>query len=201
MGNTLSTSVVWNREDSADEADDFTCSIARGTEQTDLLSMPFEMGERSAMPERKTSDAAGFDICSSEAVTLEAGCGWKTVHTGLKIGIGVPTVKQRLGAETIVYGAIRGRSGLTRAGVEVFDGTIDADFTGEICILAKNTTSDPFEISKGDRIAQLIFSIALVPQLYQVDALSSCFESERGSSGFGSTGINEKDNVYPAENA
>ena len=201
MGNTLSTSVVWNREDSAEEADDYVCSIANSIEQTGLISMPFEMSEGSEKPERKTADAAGFDICASKSVTLEAGCGWKTVHTGLKLGIGVPTVKQRLGAETIVYGAIRGRSGLTRSGVEVFHDAIDAEYTGEICILAKNTTSDPFEISKGDRIAQLIFSVALVPQLYQVDALSSCFESERGSSGFGSTGLNKNDGVESVENA
>lgn len=152
-----------------------------------MISIPFEMGENSSKPERKTAEAAGFDLCASEAVTLDSSK-WVKLNTGIKLGIGACDVKKALGStDYVIYGAIRGRSGLTSKGIEVFHGTVDSDYTGEIIVLVKNTTDEPFKIERGFRIAQLIFSVALVPDLAQVETLS--FQSERGSNGFGSTGV------------
>jgi len=64
-------------------------------------------------------------------------------------------------------------------------GTVDADYRGEIAVLLINHGSQPFEIRRGDRIAQLVIS-AVTPVVWEeVEELS---ETDRGPAGFGSTG-------------
>ena len=83
---------------------------------------------------------------------------------------------------------IRPRSGLAaRHGVTLLNspGTVDADYRGEIAVLLINHGSQPFEIRRGDRIAQLVVS-AVAPVVWdEVDELG---ETERDKAGFGSTG-------------
>jgi deoxyuridine 5'-triphosphate nucleotidohydrolase len=105
------------------------------------------------------------------------------------MAIGAPEVKKRLGVDTVVYGAIRARSGLTSKGIDVFHGTIDSDYRGEILVLIRNNTNAEFEIERGDKIAQLIFSVALVPTLIDYEKIETVFETARGDGGFGSTGV------------
>lgn len=87
-------------------------------------------------------------------------------------------------------GQVRPRSGLAlKAGITVVNtpGTIDADYTGEIGVVLLNTSETPFQIRKGDRIAQLVFS----PVLHDVELIQgeTATNTERGSGGFGHTGI------------
>jgi dUTP pyrophosphatase len=85
-------------------------------------------------------------------------------------------------------GEVRPRSGLAvNAGVTVLNtpGTIDADYRGEIKVILINLGNAPFEIKKGDRIAQIIFKRVARAVWDEVDGLP---ESERGAGGFGSTG-------------
>jgi len=155
----------------------------------DLVPLPVELDDAATRPQRSTGDAAGFDLCASESTTVPPKSKWVKVRTGVKLAIGAPAVKRRLCADTVVYGAIRARSGLTSKGIDVFHGTIDADYRGEILVMVRNSTDAAFEIERGDRIAQLIFSIALVPNLVDYEKIETAFQTARGEGGFGSTGV------------
>jgi dUTP pyrophosphatase len=83
---------------------------------------------------------------------------------------------------------VRPRSGLAlKAGVTVLNapGTIDADYRGEVMVLLVNHGQDPFEVSRGARIAQMVVQPVARAELREVEALE---DSARGSGGFGSTG-------------
>ena len=84
---------------------------------------------------------------------------------------------------------VRPRSGLAlNNGITVLNtpGTIDADYRGEICVVLVNLSDTPFTVHDGDRIAQIVFSKYEKCSLKTVDQLS---ETDRGSGGFGHTGI------------
>ena len=83
---------------------------------------------------------------------------------------------------------VRPRSGLAaRHGVTVLNapGTVDADYRGEISVILINHGSAPFEIRRGERIAQMVIAAVAQAELVPVAALPA---TERGSGGFGSTG-------------
>lgn len=84
-------------------------------------------------------------------------------------------------------GQVRPRSGLAfKHGVTVLNspGTIDSDYRGEVKVLLVNLGSEPFEIVRGERIAQLVVAPVSQATLVSARALSS---TERGAGGFGST--------------
>ena len=83
---------------------------------------------------------------------------------------------------------IRPRSGLAlKKGITVLNspGTIDADYRGEICVLLINFSNEDFEVTDGERIAQMVIAKHESVQWQQCDSLS---DSERGTGGFGHTG-------------
>ena len=85
-------------------------------------------------------------------------------------------------------GQLRGRSGFAaKSGIGVVNGvgTIDSDYRGEIAAILINFGRDPFTIEPGMRVAQLVFTEICRAQLTAVDGVGY---SERGTSGFGSTG-------------
>ena len=65
-------------------------------------------------------------------------------------------------------------------------GVIDADYRGEICVGLFNTSSEPFVVNRGDRIAQMMFMPVYSAKLCEAIALD---ETARGAGGFGSTGV------------
>jgi dUTP pyrophosphatase len=82
------------------------------------------------------------------------------------------------------------RSGLAlNHGITVLNapGTIDSNYRGEVGVILINTSNENFHIKRGDRIAQLVFQEVVTAQFVKSDELS---ETERGESGFGSTGAN-----------
>ena len=84
---------------------------------------------------------------------------------------------------------VRPRSGIAlKNSVTVLNspGTIDADYRGEICVILINHGKSIFEISPGMRIAQLIFM--KLPEI-ELDVTKKLDETDRGSGGFGSTGV------------
>ena len=84
---------------------------------------------------------------------------------------------------------IRPRSGLAaRNGVTVLNtpGTIDADYRGEVKVILINLGTEPFEIERGMRIAQMVIGQFTQISWNPVDALD---ETARGQGGFGSTGV------------
>ena len=86
-------------------------------------------------------------------------------------------------------GQVRPRSGLAiKNGISVLNtpGTIDADYRGEIKIILINLSDTDFVINSGERIAQIVFAKCEQMEVVNVETLS---ETERGTGGFGHTGI------------
>ena len=129
------------------------------------------------IPEYATPGSAGVDLCSMKYCILKPG-ELSLIPTGIKLAI--PE-----GYE----GQIRPRSGLAlnhRIIIPNAPGTIDADYRGEIMVMLLNMGEEPFSISFGDRIAQLVF----VPVARaKFEAVKELEPTRRGSGGFGSTGI------------
>jgi dUTP pyrophosphatase len=84
---------------------------------------------------------------------------------------------------------VRPRSGLAlKKGVTVLNspGTIDADYRGEVGVILINLSNEPFTVEDGERIAQLVIARYETVIFNEVETLD---ETERGSGGFGSTGV------------
>ena len=131
------------------------------------------------LPERASSHAAGFDLRAAVEAPVELPPGGRAlIPTGISLGI--PP-----GYE----GQIRPRSGLAiRHGIALVNapGTIDADYRGEVQVIAINLGIEPFTIRRGDRIAQLVIAPVIEVALEPVAELE---ETARGAGGFGSTGV------------
>ena len=126
------------------------------------------------LPERKSTLAAGYDLCSDEEVTIPPGQR-KTLETN--ISVEVPPGH---------YGRIAPRSGLAvKQGINVMAGVIDADYRGEIGVILANLGQETFVVERGMRIAQMV--VAPVSQV-SWNAVEALDDSERGAGGFGSTG-------------
>ncbi len=120
---------------------------------------------------------AGMDLCSVEDLLIPAG-GRRLVRTGLSMMLPPGHEAQ-----------VRSRSGLAlKRGVAVLNspGTIDEGYRGEIGVILANFGEEPFEVRRGDRIAQMVIAPCVRAEVEQVRELDS---SERGSGGFGSTGV------------
>ena len=137
------------------------------------------------LPKYATPGAAALDLYALDNVTMG-------VDTPTLIDTGV-TVAIPLG----FYGQIQGRSGLAfKENVSVHPGVIDSDYRGRVKVLmTKHSTQSgviqiedttPFEIKKGDRIAQMLILPVAKVELEQVETLDT---TERGEGGFGSTGV------------
>lgn len=132
-----------------------------------------------ALPEYVTSGAAGLDVRArlSEAVELLPGAR-TLVPTGIYLAIPAGYEAQ-----------VRPRSGLAlKQGVTVLNspGTIDSDYRGEVGVILINLGKEPVRIAPGDRVAQLVFAPYVRAEWLEVKDLDN---SERGSGGFGSTGL------------
>lgn len=139
-----------------------------------LLRLPH--GADLPLPHYATAGAAGMDVVSAEDVTIAPG-GRHAVATGFAMAIPEGHEVQ-----------VRPRSGLAlKHGVTCLNtpGTIDADYRGEIKVILANLGSEPFEIRRGERIAQLVPAAVTLASMIEVDALDT---TDRGEGGFGSTG-------------
>ncbi len=130
------------------------------------------------MPRYAKPGDAGADLVAAESVTLAPQGGRALVPTGVSVAI--PDGHA---------GFVQPRSGLAaRHGVTVLNtpGLIDSGYRGELKVLLVNTDpSEPFEVTRGERIAQLVIQAVEHVRFAEVDTLP---ESERGEGGFGSTG-------------
>lgn len=122
-----------------------------------------------------TSYSAGLDLKSTEDLLLAPG-EYKLISTGVYL-VDIPSH---------IEGQVRSRSGLAaKHGICVLNspGTIDPDYKGEIKIILINHSKVAYQVSDGDKIAQLVFSEFCRPNLALVE------DKSRGDGGFGSTGI------------
>ena len=84
---------------------------------------------------------------------------------------------------------VRPRSGLAiKKGITVLNspGTIDANYRGEVCVILVNLSNEPFTITDGERIAQMVIARHEQVAWCECDVLD---ETERGAGGFGHTGV------------
>ena len=131
------------------------------------------------LPEYKTDGAAGADLCAY----VDAEIRLRPMERRL-----IPTgvfVELPSGYEL----QVRPRSGLAlKCGVTVLNtpGTVDSDYRGELQVLLINLGSEDFVIKNGDRIAQAVITEVSRASFTVTNSLSA---TERGSSGYGSTGV------------
>ena len=127
-------------------------------------------------PAYATEGAAGMDVVAAEDLTLAPGAR-HAVATGFAMAIPVGYEVQA-----------RPRSGLAlKHGITCLNtpGTIDSDYRGEVKVILANLGDAPFEVKRGERIAQLVPAPVQYATLDLVDDLDA---TTRGSGGFGSTG-------------
>lgn len=131
------------------------------------------------MPQQMSDHAAGVDLCAAVQTEVIIPPGARTlVGTGLCMAI--PE-----GYE----GQVRPRSGLAlKHGVTVLNapGTIDSDYRGEVGVILINLGEEPFEVKRGDRIAQLVIAPVTAAIFSEADELPV---TGRGEGGFGHTGL------------
>ncbi|WP_416201404.1 dUTP diphosphatase [Thermocaproicibacter melissae] len=137
--------------------------------------------EGAILPTRASTGAAGYDLyaCITEPVEIKPHDLCK-IPTGIAIALPDP----------YTVGLIFARSGLgVKHGIAPANavGVIDSDYRGEIMVGLCNLGSEPYTLSPGERFAQLVIMPVCDAKLEETDDLG---ETERGSSGFGSTGKN-----------
>ncbi len=128
------------------------------------------------LPKYAKQGDAGMDICAAEDIHISP-FNWTAVSTGLYVEIPEGYEIQ-----------IRSRSGLAyKHGIQVLNspGTIDSGYRGEIKVILKNNDHRTYNVSKGDRIAQMVVAPVTTATLTEVAEIS---ETERGEGGLGSTG-------------
>jgi len=133
-------------------------------------------GEGLPLPSYATAGAAGLDVVAAEDVTLAPGQR-HAVATGFAIAIPAGYEVQ-----------VRPRSGLAlKHGITCLNtpGTIDEDYRGEVKVILANLGAEPFEVRRGERIAQLVPAPVVKARFEEVADLD---QTERGAGGFGSTG-------------
>lgn len=137
-----------------------------------------KLNENATIPTQGSEWSAGWDLyaCIDEPVCIYPSC---TVKIGIGLSIELPKY---------TFGAIVPRSGLsTKKGLRPANtpGTCDSDYRGEYIVALHNDSESPQWVEPGERIAQLIVLPYVPIKFQEAEELS---ETERGASGFGSTG-------------
>lgn len=132
-----------------------------------------------SLPSYSTEDSSGMDVRAAVDVPVVLKAGeFKMIPTNLIFEIPKGYEIQ-----------VRPRSGLAaKHGIGIMNspGTIDADYRGEVKIILFNFGIQDFTINRGERIAQLVVGKIFKAELIESDELN---ESDRGSGGFGHTGV------------
>jgi dUTP diphosphatase len=153
-----------------------------GSERVEVRITRLPHGADLPLPEYQSALAAGLDLLAAVPADapLELAPGARAlVPAGIAIALPPGFEAQ-----------VRPRSGLAaRHGITVLNtpGTVDADYRGELQVILVNLGAEPFVVSRGMRIAQLIVAPVQRIKLVEVDALDS---TVRAQGGFGSTGTN-----------
>ncbi len=150
------------------------------TETVSIQLVRLPHAEGLPLPSYETIGSAGMDLRAAvpedQPILLAPG-GRTVVPTGLKIAL-------PLGYEA----QVRARSGLAlKHGLICPNapGTIDSDYRGEVGVLLANIGDQPFEIRRGERVAQLVIARHEQALWVEVETLD---DTARGAGGFGSTG-------------
>ena len=133
-----------------------------------------KLDDEAIVPTKANHNDAGFDLYSVIDTVIDPDSR-EVVKTGISMAIPEGHA-----------GLIWPRSGMAvKQGVDVFAGVVDSGYRGEVMVCLYNSSSSPVEISKGDRIAQML--IQPVP-LVRIAEVSNLDDTSRGDGGFGSSG-------------
>ena len=139
-------------------------------------------GQGLELPKYATAQSAGADLLAAIDADIVINPGErKLIPTGIALGLPADYEAQ-----------VRPRSGLAlKNGLTVLNtpGTIDADYRGEIAVILVNLSGEPYTVTRGARIAQMIIAPVTQGNWNVVENLD---ETERGAGGFGSTGTQTK---------
>ncbi|MBQ3566517.1 MAG: dUTP diphosphatase [Oscillospiraceae bacterium] len=138
-----------------------------------------KLNEKAVVPKQATKGSAGMDLsaCLDEDVIIKPG-EIKMIPTGLSVA---PDTDE---CALLIYA----RSGLaSKHGIAPANcvGVVDSDYRGEIKVALINHGKEDFVVTNEMRIAQLIMTPVIIPQICEVTELD---ETQRSSGGFGSTG-------------
>ena len=139
------------------------------------------MGSSIPLPEYETSGSAGLDLraCLDTKLNLEAGMS-KLIPIGFAMHLDDP----ELAAMVIPRSGLGSKHGIVLGNLV---GLIDSDYQGELMVPAWNRSEQDFQINPGDRIAQMII-VPVVQASFEI--VGNFTETQRGTKGFGSSGIN-----------
>lgn len=133
--------------------------------------------EPELMPTIGNPGDAGYDLRSADSAVIPARSR-HTINTGVSIALPAGYVA-----------LVHPRSGLAaKHGITVLNapGTVDAGYRGQILITFVNHSDEDFQITRGDRVAQMLFQKFESARFVSVEELPG---SQRGNAGFGSTGV------------
>jgi dUTP pyrophosphatase len=137
-----------------------------------------KLREDAIVPTRGSKDASGLDLSAVEDVLIPAG---KTLQVKTGIAFDIPA-----GFEI----QVRPRSGLSlKTGLRLANsvGTVDKDYQGDCSALIWNTSQEDYLVKRGDRIAQAVLAPVVILEPELMDGFTK--DTDRGTSGFGSTGV------------
>ena len=133
------------------------------------------MDDNAIIPTRASKESAGLDLYSSIDIDTDVGL-TKKVNTEICISLTENS-----------YESIRDKSSLASKGLLTLSGVIDKDYTGEIIVIITSLI-EPIKIKEGQKVAQLIVSNIMYPEIKKVKFLK---DTERNNKGFG-----EMDEVF-----
>lgn len=137
-----------------------------------------KLRDNAVLPKRATDGSAGYDLFSASEAPVAIKPGERQ-----KIPVGIAVELPRNTA-----GMIYTRSGLgIKYGIHVTNGVgvVDSDYRGEIHVSLHNLSDETYTVDPGERIAQLVVTPYITPEIIEADDLE---DTERGEGGFGSTG-------------
>ncbi|MBL9000221.1 MAG: dUTP diphosphatase [Phycisphaerae bacterium] len=149
-----------------------------GTEPTSLPLKRLRSG--AVLPAYQSTGAAGMDLCAcveESGITIQPG-EIRFVPTGW-----AAAVPPGYEAQIRPRSGLAGRHGMT---LPNSPGTIDSDYRGEIIVPMINHGHEPFHVSQGMRIAQMVIAPVVRSVVVEVESLD---QTLRGTGGFGSTGV------------
>lgn len=154
------------------------------------------------LPKYQTTDSAGFDVIANTIMKVYSGDREVIGNKLEKIQkdfIEKGVIKMR-SFERILFGTgltlaeipkntelqVRGRSGISlKRGLLTVLGTVDSDYRSEIGVILQNCNNFLSEVTRGERIAQLVCNKIDTPEIVEVDSIT---DTTRGTGGFGSSG-------------
>lgn len=139
-----------------------------------------KLKQNAILPRRATACSAGADLyaCLDEPVVVQPD---ETVM--IPLGIASQPSEQEIALLVFPRSGLASKSGITLANAV---GVVDSDYRGEWMVPLHNISKQVFVVEHGMRIAQMVITPVLFPEILEVNQLD---ETERGTSGFGSSGL------------